>query len=187
MQEKGRSSGDELPKYLEESEANKVIEKAKDHKKRDHLVLLTLFRSGIRVGELVELEKRDIREDRGELLIRRGKGGKDRVVPLERELGILLSYYTDDLGKYDKAFDISTRTVRNIVKRHAADLDLSLPLEKISSHTFRHSYAVKVLRDGMNIRSLQKALGHKDLATTMIYLDIIAQDVKDDFEESTEW
>ena len=186
MPRNSSSSRDKLPKYLAETEVKRVLEKAAAEKRRDHLILLTLFRTGLRVSELTDLKKRDIRQKENEIVVREGKGNKDRIVPLESELGHLLGYYADDKGKHEKIFDISTRTVRNIVKRHTKDLDLSLPAEKISPHTFRHSFAVKVLKDGMDIRSLQKIMGHSNIETTMIYLDVVAEDVKQAFEV-TRW
>jgi len=181
-----RSKGKNIPKYLQETEVKQILERAEQSKKRDHLILLTLFRTGLRVSELVNLEKRDIRQQEGEIIVRQGKGNKDRIVPLEKELGHLLGYYMDDLTMQDRVFNLSKRTIRNIVKKHIEGLDLSLPTADISPHTFRHSYAVKVLKDGVNLRSLQKALGHSDLSTTERYLDIVADDVKEDFK-AAEW
>lgn len=53
----------------------------------------------------------------------------------------------------------------------------------VKPHTFRHSFAVHCLKQGMNLRSLQKILGHNDLATTAVYLDLIAKDIKEDYQK----
>jgi len=65
--------------------------------------------------------------------------------------------------------------IRNIVHKYQGE-------EDVHPHTLRHSFAVHCLKSGMNIRSLQKILGHSDLNTTAEYLDLIAQDVKDDYK-----
>ena len=85
--EKGYQSNNrkQLPKYLEKTEIESILAIAKKHRYRDYIILLTLWRTGIRNSELVNLKKKDIMEST--LIVRNGKGHKDRVVPLEKELG----------------------------------------------------------------------------------------------------
>lgn len=164
-----------LPKYLTKEEISNILDHAKRSRYRDYILLLTLWRTGIRNSEVVNLKKQDIQNDT--IIIRQGKGRKDRVIPLEPELGNLLGLFSDRLKQRDTLFDITTRQVRNIVYKYTPDeLDAS-------PHTFRHSFAVYCLKNGMNIRSLQKILGHSDLSTTEVYLDIVAEDIKDDFKK----
>jgi site-specific recombinase XerD len=77
-------------------------------------------------------------------------------------------------------FPLTTAQIRNIVHRYQPNGEVAKP------HTFRHSFAVHCLKQGMNLRSLQKILGHNDLATTSIYLDLIAKDIKEDYRK-VEW
>ena len=80
-----------LPKYLEKREIAAILNKAKQHRYRDYIILLTLWRTGMRNSELVNLRKKDIMDST--IIIRGGKGDKDRVIPLENELGNLLGLY----------------------------------------------------------------------------------------------
>lgn len=154
-----------------------ILDKAKKDRYRNYILLLTLWRTGLRVSEIVNLEKRDMIE--GKLLVRLGKGKKDRMIPLEHEIGNLLGLYTDAMKPRDKLFKFSDRQARNIVKKYTPD-----ELKKdISPHTFRHSFAVHCLKNDMNLRTLQKILGHSSLTTTQQYLDIVGQDVEDDFKK----
>ena len=66
--------------------------------------------------------------------------------------------------------------MRNITHRYQGELD-------VHPHTFRHSFAVHCLKSGVNIRALQKMLGHSDLNTTAVYLDLIGEDIKDDYKK----
>lgn len=164
-----------LPKYITEAEVSSMLDKAKKDRYRNYILLLTLWRTGMRNMDIIGLRKRDIINDT--VVVRDSKGHKDRVIPLERELGNLLGLYTDRLKPKDRLFPISDRQVRNIVYKYAPeDLD-------VHPHTFRHSFAVYCLKHGMNLRSLQKILGHSSLNTTQVYLDIVGKDIKEDFDK----
>lgn len=165
-----------LPKYLNYSVISGILDKVKKERKklsyRNYIILMTLARTGMRASEVAKLKKQDIKDDA--LIVREGKGKKDRIIPLDSELSNLLGLYSDRLSPKDKIFDISTRQIRNIVYKYAPDLH---------PHTFRHSFAVHCLKNGMNLRSLQKILGHSSLTTTQIYLDIVGKDVKEDYNK----
>ena len=164
-----------LPKYITEVEVSGILDKAKKDRYRNYILLLCLWRTGMRNSELIKLQKRDIINDT--ILVRNAKGNKDRVIPLERELSNLLGLYVDRLNPKDKLFPISDRQVRNVVYKYSPDgLD-------VHPHTFRHSFAVYCLKHGMNLRSLQKILGHSSLTTTQVYLDVVGEDIKNDFEK----
>ena len=163
-----------IPKYLTEEEISLILDRAKKDRYRNYVILLTLWRTGLRVSEIVNLEKRDIKDKI--IVVRQGKGSKDRLVPLDDGLGTILLGVTDRLKPKAKIFPISTRQVRNIVYKYSGEQD-------ISPHCFRHSFSVHCLKSGMNLRSLQKILGHSNLNTTQIYLDIVGEDIIDDFKK----
>jgi len=168
-----------LPKYLNYSVISGILDKVKKERKklsyRNYIILMTLARTGMRASEVAKLKKQDIKDDA--LIVREGKGKKDRIIPLDSELSNLLGLYSDRLSPKDKIFDISTRQIRNIVYKYVPDeLDAS-------PHTFRHSFAVHCLKNGMNLRSLQKILGHSSLTTTQIYLDVVSKDIKEDYDK----
>jgi site-specific recombinase XerD len=164
-----------LPKYITQSEISMMLERAKKESYRNYILLLLLSRTGLRVGEVVNLRKCDIMN--GNVMVLLAKGMKDRVVPIEKELGNILGLYCDTMRPKQKLFDLTDRQVRNIVYRYATH-GLN-----VHPHTLRHSFAVHCLLQGMNIRNLQKILGHSNLTTTQIYLDVTGEDIKDDFEK----
>jgi len=157
---------------------NRAKTEGKKFSYRNYIILMTLSRTGMRANDLVSLHKHDITEKT--IIVRQGKGKKDRVIPLEHELSSLLGLYTDRLTPKDKVFPMSIRQVWNIVHKYTPDgLD-------VHPHTLRHSFAVHCLKSGMNIRSLQMILGHGNLNTTSVYLDLVGKDIVDDFEK-VEW
>ena len=162
-----------LPKYISKEEISSILDKAKKDRYRNYILLLTLWRTGMRVSEIVKFRKKQIQDN--SIIVRGSKSG-DRVIPLESELGNLLGLFTDRMNSRDKVFPLSERQVRNIVYKYSEN-------GTVHPHTFRHSFAVYCLKNGMNLRTLQKILGHTSLTTTQIYLDIVGKDVKDDFEK----
>ena len=165
----------QLPKYISKEEIMNILDKAKKDRYRNYILLLTLWRTGMRNSDIVNLKKQDIQDNT--IIVRQGKGKKDRVIPLESELGNLLGLFIDRLKPRDKLFPITDRQVRNIVYKYAPDeLD-------VHPHTFRHSFAVYCLKNGMNIRTLQRILGHTSLTTTQVYLDLVGKDIIEDFDK----
>jgi len=163
-----------LPKYVDKSVINVMLDRARQHKMRNYIILLILWKTGIRASELINLRKIDIKSDCIE--IRQGKGKKDRIVPLADDLKNILALYVDSIGKNDYLFNLKRRQIQNIVHTYEIN-DYN-----VHPHTLRHSFAVHCLKNGLNLRSLQKILGHSNLNTTAVYLDVIASDVKDDFK-----
>lgn len=178
-QKQNRSSKTKkLFKYLEKSQIDTILERARNSgNTRNYLILLTFFRTGMRCDDLTSITKRDIKVDR--IVIRQGKGNKDRQIPLEPALKDLLSFHCSNINLDDKLFPLTNAQVRNIVHRYEGE-------HIVTPHTFRHSFAVHYLKSGGNIRCLQKILGHTDLNTTAVYLDLIANDIIDDFKR-IEW
>jgi site-specific recombinase XerD len=168
-----------LPKYLPKEEIQRVINNANNdkskHGRRNHLILTILWQTGIRASELAHLRKNDIQNDT--ILIRQGKGGKDRIIPIKPESRNLLLVYSDQMKADQTLFPITSRQLWNIINKY------KLEGYDIHPHTFRHSFAVNCLQSGMNIRSLQKMLGHSSLGITQVYLDIVGDDIKKDYEK----
>jgi integrase/recombinase XerD len=163
-----------LPKYQEKESIETILNRAHGDDQRNYLMLRTLWETGIRVSELTHLCKKDIKDDI--LMIRLGKGSKDRIVPVNRTLKDLLTYYSAQLTLEDKLFPISSVSVRNVCKKYQGEV-------KLHPHVFRHSFSVYYLKSGGNIKCLQKILGHNSLTTTSVYLDLIGDDVKDDYKK----
>jgi len=174
---KTQSNGYKLLKYLKKTQVDELLNRVKKDNKRNYLIILTLWKTGMRNDELVNLKKKDIKED--EIIIRKGKGNKPRMIPLDSSLDDLLCFHCSNLTDDDLLFPLTTASIRNIVHKYEGD-------GYLKPHMFRHSFAVHCLINGMNIRALQKILGHTDLSTTAVYLDLIGQDIKDEFKK-IEW
>src|SRR5512147_2112041 len=144
---------------------------------RDRAVLETLYSTGIRAAELIGMNRDDInREDR---LIRiRGKGRKERIVPVGRTaLGSLDAYLAQKKeGAENPAVftgptgnRLTVRTVQRILENSRKKLGLA---QKASPHTLRHSFATHLLEAGADLRAIQELLGHASLSTTQRYTHV---------------
>ncbi len=152
---------------------------------RDKAILEVLISTGLRVSELVKLNRESINLDRGEFGVI-GKGGRARVVFLSgRAIDWLKRYLKDRTDHYkpmfirfggskkaieiDESMRLTARSVQRIVEKYVRKAKLSV---KITPHGLRHSYATDLLRNGADIRSVQELLGHKNISTTQIYTHI---------------
>lgn len=185
-----------LPNFLTEPEVKKLIEEVDVSNlagKRDKAILEMLYSSGCRVSELADLYIRDV--DLGSGMVRlRGKGKKERLVPLGSYALKALQDYLQARAKENQPVTISTplflnhrdkkdrsrltdRSIRRVLKKHLGDAGLSG--KKISPHTLRHTFATHLLDHGADLRSVQELLGHKSLTTTQIYTHITTTRLKD--------
>jgi integrase/recombinase XerC len=152
---------------------------------RDRAILETLYGSGLRVGELVTLDRSDVDSAAGLARVR-GKGRKDRVVPVGRKaLDALRAYLNirDDLlrprgpetGDRRALFlnhrggRLTTRAVASIVLKHLVASGVG---RKITPHGLRHSFATHLLNAGADLRAIQELLGHARLETTQRYTHV---------------
>lgn len=152
---------------------------------RDRAILELLFSSGLRVSELVGLDKSHINLKRREFTVR-GKGQKDRPVFISPEAADWIQKYLDKrtdnaaplfirLGgrkTADNSGDFSrltARSVQRLVSRYALMAGITKP---VHPHTLRHSYATDLLMNGADLRSVQSLLGHSNIATTQIYTHV---------------
>src|SRR4030066_2369319 len=159
--------------------------------KRDKAILEVLFSTGLRVSELVKLDKDKVDLDRREFGIG-GKGGKERVVFLsQRAVDWLIKYLNerDDhfkplfirhKGKVepttpDEKMRLSPRSVQRMIKKYARKI--KLPVD-VTPHVLRHSFATDLLRAGADIRSVQEMLGHKNIQTTQVYTHVTLKHLK---------
>jgi len=164
-----------LPKYITYEEFQSILKLVK--KKRDRLILLLLFYTGVRVSELVNLKKGDIMLSDGLLKVY-GKGGKERIVPIPSFLINELEEYLKEL-KGEKLFDLSTRQVERIVKRYAEKAGIK---KKVTPHVLRHSLATLLLTNGIDIRYIQELLGHSSISTTQIYTHVAPMKLKEIYQ-----
>jgi integrase/recombinase XerD len=153
--------------------------------KRDRAILETLYGTGIRLGEAVRADVSDLDLREGVLLVRSGKGKKDRVVPVEGRAAVALGIYLTDarpelLKHMDAALFLSRHGGRlsmvglhAMVKRHGQAIGVH-----VSPHVLRHTCATHLLRGGADIRHVQELLGHRSLATTALYTRVAIEDLR---------
>jgi integrase/recombinase XerD len=145
---------------------------------RDRALLETMYACGLRASEAIGLKLSDLDLEAG-ILRARGKGSKERIVPIGgkaiESLGLYLARARPrlvGLGDESRVFvnlrggPLSRQGLYKIVQRHAASAGLA---HRMSPHTLRHSFATHLLAGGCDLRSLQEMLGHADIATTQIY------------------
>jgi len=169
-----------LPTVLSADEVAQLIEIVRTNP-RHHAIVATFYSTGMRLGELVHLQIKDIDSQQMIIHVRQGKGGKDRQVPLSPKLLTLLrDYYRSCLTKPKTWFFIGStpeqpmvrRSIQRIVTMAAAKAGIKKP---VSPHTLRHSFATHLLEDRTDLRTIQVLLGHSNIATTSIYLHITTQ------------
>ena len=189
-----------LPKALSVEEITKLVEAAKDPTSpitlRDYLLLELLYSTGARVSEVVGINLQDISESTvGSesiwVLKLRGKGGKERIVPLGSFAKAAIDDYLvrcrPSLAKRtnEAALFLNIRGSRlsrvsawEIVKRAATKSGLT---SRVTPHIFRHSYATHLLDGGADIRVVQELLGHASVTTTQIYTLITIDKVRESY------
>ena len=166
-----------LPSVLTREEVQRLIESAEGE--RDRLILRTLYVTGMRVGELCELTWDRVNLEDGVILVRSGKGGKDRVVLIDADTAKLLADLRASAGNSNgRVFPVSPRTVQRIVRAAAKRAGIN---KKVTPHTLRHSLATHLLEAGADIRAIQELLGHASLSTTQIYTHVSTRHLKREY------
>ncbi|MCD6373271.1 MAG: tyrosine-type recombinase/integrase [Thermococcus sp.] len=172
-----------LPKALTREEVRKLLSVIPPTRKRDRLIVLLLYGAGLRVSELCNLKKQDIDFERSLIVVRGGKGAKDRVVPIPAFLLNEISSYLemrDDDSEYllveekrEKKDRISTKTVWYLLRKYGERAGV-----KVTPHMLRHSFATHMLENGVDIRAIQELLGHSNLSTTQIYTKVTVEHLR---------
>jgi integrase/recombinase XerC len=181
-----------LPRFLYPVEIEMLIsapDMTSTAGKRDRAILETLYATGIRVSELVGIDLKDM--DLANAIVKvKGKGNKERIVPLGRKARESLAIYMNEsrnnfarkalegsnalfLNKYGKR--LSERSIRNILNKYVEQVALN---QKVNPHMLRHSFATHLLNNGADLRSVQELLGHVKLSTTQIYTHLTRENIK---------
>jgi integrase/recombinase XerD len=185
-----------LPKVLSEEDIVHLLDVARDQTDpegaRLYAMLETLYASGLRVTELVTLTFTAFHPNKPYLLIK-GKGGKERLVPLSEHAINALKAYLAVRPSFLKKVDIlkekwlfpSSSKEGHLTRQRFGQLLKELALkanldaDKISPHVIRHAFATHLLRHGADLLAIQKLLGHADLSTTQIYTHVVTDHLKD--------
>ncbi len=180
-----------LPQVLNYAEVGKLLaapEGASPTALRDRALLETMYACGLRASETIGLELGDVDLREG-ILRARGKGSKERLVPLGRKAIAAVNAYLRGgrpqlVGERHEAVlfvnfrggPLSRQGLYKIVQRHARAAGLA---GQMSPHTLRHSFATHLLAGGCDLRAVQEMLGHADIATTQMYTHLSGERLKD--------
>jgi len=180
-----------LPNVLNQAEVSKLLASPKGSSPqayRDRAILEVMYACGLRASELTGLETTDVDTHHG-MLKARGKGSKERIVPLGRQAIAAIEMYQRSArpelvkGRSEKALFLNFRGkaltrqgLYKIVQGHARTAGLE---DRMSPHTLRHSFATHLLAGGCDLRAVQEMLGHADVATTQMYTHLSGEQLKD--------
>ncbi len=185
-----------LPKAINVEQVEQLLSAPNDKTllgARDRAILETLYSTGIRVSELVGINFGDI-DETGQAIIIRGKGRKERIVPLGSHAMSAIGHYLQIMGSHNVTnatgepvfinkhnTRLSTRSVRRNVSKYLDQVGLD---PEISPHTLRHSFATHLLDNGADLRSVQELLGHQSLSTTQIYTHLTTKRMKESYDQA---
>lgn len=169
-----------LPTVLTKKEVRDLFNATNNFKSK--LILKLLYSSGLRVSELTKLKYEDINYEENTGIVHQGKGKKDRMFILSKEV-------IDELKKFqikqnktkghiftnNKKQPITTRNIQKIIKNSAKKAEIN---KNVTPHKLRHSFATHLLETGTDIRMIQELLGHSNLQTTQIYTHISREQIK---------
>lgn len=192
----GPKLGRKLPDTLSFHEIEQLlsaIDLSTAEGQRNRAMLETLYSSGLRVTELVELKLSNVYFDLGFLRVI-GKGNKERLVPIGRDALKHIRLYTEEVrvhipvkkGNENYVFlnrrgsKLSRVMIFTIIKNLANEIDLK---KNISPHTFRHSFATHLIEGGADLRAVQEMLGHESITTTEIYTHLDREYLKQVIQE----
>jgi len=190
-----RSSG-RLPQVLSRDEVAQLLGQPQGSSPgalRDRALLETMYACGLRASEAIGLELSDL-DLEARIVRARGKGSKERIVPVGRKAVESLAAYLERgrpalVGIRDepcvfvnlRGGSLTRQGLYKIVQRHARSAGLE---HRMSPHTLRHTFATHLLSGGCDLRSLQEMLGHADIGTTQIYTHLSAQRLRDVYFEA---
>jgi integrase/recombinase XerD len=195
---KGPGREKTLPKTLSEEQVTALLDTARRHGRnekdrlRNACMMELLYATGMRVSELVEMQVSAARGDPRMLLIK-GKGGKERMVPLSQPARVALAHWltarddAEDLARVNKGTKPSVYLFPSSGKlghltRHrfyglikAFALDAGVSPDAVTPHRLRHAFATHLLTHGADLRAIQTLLGHADISTTEIYTHVLEE------------
>lgn len=160
---------------------------------RDYAILMVFLQTGLRVGELVSLKVDDIDLENKLLVVRQGKGKRDRTIPFEEQATKALKAYLPVRDKQDDVLDqdilflakngtsLDVRTIRWTVHKYIQKAGLR---KKASVHTLRHTFGTHKIDKGMTLPALQELLGHKKMETTYKYVHLAKTTLRQQMEQT---
>ena len=189
-----------LPAFVREKEMDRLLDGdffGEDYSgKRDRMMLLTFYSTGIRLSELVGLDDKDIDLDQMQIKVT-GKRNKQRIIPYGDEYGDSLRQYLAERNSFAKQQKVETEPclfldektgrrmspvkVRNIVKKY---LSMVTTQQRNSPHVLRHTFATAMLNHNADLQSVKELLGHESLSTTEIYTHTTFEQLKEMYNQA---
>jgi len=167
-----------IPEILNKKEISEIINNITNLKHK--LIVQLIYSAGLRVSELISLKPKDIDIERKIIYIRQGKGAKDRISLFPESIkGDFLKYLLQFNPQYylfesNRSKKYSTKSIEKILEKAS----IKVIGRKIRPHILRHSFATHLLEQGIDIRKIQRLLGHKNLRTTQIYTHVANSDIE---------
>lgn len=185
-------AGTRLPQYLDEQAVTELLtlpDRTTRKGRCEAAILEFFYGTGIRLGELVRLTVGDLDARNGTVRIR-GKGRKERIVPVGRKALEAVSEHLRDRGTQEPSSPLFEReageawypvAVSRMVKRYIAQVS---EIDKKSPHSLRHSFATHLLNRGADLRAVKELLGHESLSTTQVYTHVSTERMKKVYRQS---
>jgi integrase/recombinase XerD len=166
----------DIRSYMTREEINEILNTIQNNKHR--IIMTVLWQTGLRVSEIINVVKRniDFKNHRMSVLWQKNRRWKERIIPLHNNLVPLLQLYTTNMKFKERVFPYTRQYVYSICKKHLGN----------SPHVLRHSFAVNFLEQTKSSKGLvilKQLLGHSHINTTMEYLRIVPNDLKDELDK----
>ncbi|NQT82021.1 tyrosine-type recombinase/integrase [bacterium] len=197
---KAKSRPKRLPVTLTDAEVEALLSAIYSTKSttglRNRTMLQVMVGAGLRVSEVVALKGHDLDLEKGTIRVNLGKGGKDRVVPVDQATQGWLRAWSErrkSLGKNARdPFFFGLRTQgKALLPRYVHHLVATLAkaagiAKRVSPHVLRHTYASRMLSRGLNLREVQQLLGHANVSTTQIYTHVNPEELRRKIQQPEE-
>lgn len=187
-----------LPTALSQAEMNRLLEQPNTKRKlgiRDRAILETLYATGMRVSELINLELQDLHDNLGLVRVL-GKGEKERLIPISPVALNWIKKYENEVrdplilqvGKSDKHIFLNNRgkkitrqAIWQMIKKYCQMAAIN---KDVTPHTLRHTFATHLLENGADLRVVQEILGHSDISTTQIYTNLSQKQILNVYQKT---
>jgi len=182
-----------LPCILSKEEVSRIFSSVKTF--HNYVFFSTIYSCGLRLQEALSLQVTDIDSKRMVIHVHRGKGAKDRYIPLpENTLSLLRQYWVthknpvlifpargrDNKKASTAKYPMAKSSVQKVFRQ--AVIDAGINKRKVSIHTLRHAYATHLLEAGVNVRVIQRYMGHAQLESTLIYLHLTKKGAEEAYD-----
>ena len=187
-----------LPTALSQAEMNRLLEQPNTKRKlgiRDRAILETLYATGMRVSELINLELQDLHDNLGLVRVL-GKGEKERLIPISPVALYWIKKYQNEVrdplilqvGKSDEHIFLNNRgkkitrqAIWQMIKKY---WQMAAITKDVTPHTLRHTFATHLLENGADLRVVQEILGHSDISTTQIYTNLSQKQILNVYQKT---